>query len=134
MTGFKSWKHIGKELEGSKDAPERIPHPLVCLIPFVVLAVTLTFIVRCFGADSLAGASQVALLFSASLAATITSVLIPWNSCGMTQSTVLKVPTLDYLPYCIFNLLSPVISVIVAATGYRIFKLKTNTEKNNSNI
>ena len=66
--------------------------------------------------------------------ATITSVLIPWNSCGMTQSTVLKVPTLDYLPYCIFNLLSPVVSVIVAATGYRIFKLRTNTEKNNSNI
>ncbi|MCQ2118239.1 MAG: sodium:proton antiporter [Bacteroidales bacterium] len=66
--------------------------------------------------------------------ATITSVLIPWNSCGMTQSTVLKVPTLDYLPYCIFNLLSPVVSVIVAATGYRIFKLRTNTEKNNNNI
>ncbi|MGN0188555.1 MAG: Na+/H+ antiporter NhaC family protein, partial [Candidatus Cryptobacteroides sp.] len=52
--------------------------------------------------------------------ATVTSVLIPWNSCGMTQATVLKVATLDYLPYCIFNLVSPLMSVLVAATGYRI--------------
>jgi len=51
---------------------------------------------------------------------TVTSVLIPWNSCGMTQATVLKTPTLEYLPYCFFNILSPLISVIVAATGYRI--------------
>lgn len=51
---------------------------------------------------------------------TVTSVLIPWNSCGMTQSTVLKVPTVDYLPYCIFNILSPLMSIIVAAIGYKI--------------
>ncbi len=54
--------------------------------------------------------------------ATVTSVLIPWNSCGMAQSTVLGVATLTYLPYCIFNLVSPLISIIVAATGYKIFK------------
>ena len=54
--------------------------------------------------------------------ATVTSVLIPWNSCGMTQSTVLGVATLTYLPYCIFNLVSPIMSIIVAATGYKIFK------------
>ncbi len=55
--------------------------------------------------------------------ATVTSVLIPWNSCGMTQATVLKVPTLEYLPYCFFNLISPLMSVLIAATGYRIYRL-----------
>ena len=53
-------------------------------------------------------------------AATVTSVLIPWNTCGMTQSTVLGVPTLTYLPFCFFNLLSPLMSIIVAAIGWRI--------------
>ena len=38
--------------------------------------------------------------------ATVVSVLIPWNSCGMTQATVLKVATLEYLPYCFFNIIS----------------------------
>jgi len=54
--------------------------------------------------------------------ATVTSVLIPWNSCGMTQSTVLKVPTIEYLPYCFFNILSPMMSIFIAATGYKIFR------------
>ena len=55
-------------------------------------------------------------------AATVTSVLIPWNTCGMTQSTVLGVPTLTYLPFCFFNLLSPLMSIIVAAIGWKIKK------------
>ena len=54
--------------------------------------------------------------------ATVVSVLIPWNSCGMTQSTVLGVATMTYMPYCIFNLVSPVMSVIVAMLGYKIFR------------
>ena len=54
--------------------------------------------------------------------ATVVSVLIPWNSCGMTQATVLKVPTLDYLPYCFFNLISPFMSVFIAAIGYKIVR------------
>lgn len=57
-------------------------------------------------------------------AATVTSVLIPWNTCGMTQSTVLGVPTLSYLPYCFFNLLSPLMSIVVAAIGWKIKKIK----------
>lgn len=52
--------------------------------------------------------------------ATITSVLIPWNSCGMTQATVLKVPTLEYLPFCFFNILSPIMSIFIAAIGFKI--------------
>lgn len=50
----------------------------------------------------------------------VTSVLIPWNSCGLTQSTVLGVATLIYLPFCIFNILSPVMSLIVAWKGWRV--------------
>ena len=56
--------------------------------------------------------------------ATVTSVLIPWNTCGLTQSTVLGVATLTYLPYCFFNLLSPVTSIVVAAIGWKIRKKK----------
>jgi len=56
--------------------------------------------------------------------ATVTSVLVPWNTCGMTQATVLGVPTLTYLPYCFFNLLSPLMSMLVAAIGWKI-KRKT---------
>ena len=52
--------------------------------------------------------------------ATVTSVLIPWNSCGMVQSTVLGVATLTYLPFCFFNILSPLMSILVATTGYKI--------------
>ncbi|MBR5334284.1 MAG: sodium:proton antiporter [Alistipes sp.] len=58
--------------------------------------------------------------------ATVVSVLIPWNSCGMTQSTVLGVATLTYMPYCIFNLVSPVMSVIISALGYKIFRKEEN--------
>lgn len=56
---------------------------------------------------------------------TVTSVLIPWNTCGMTQSTVLGVATITYLPYCFFNYLSPLMSIIVAATGWKIEKTDT---------
>ena len=60
--------------------------------------------------------------------ATVVSVLIPWNSCGMTQATVLKVTTLHYLPYCFFNLISPLMSILIAAIGYKIVK-RTNKDE-----
>ena len=50
--------------------------------------------------------------------ATVTSVLVPWTACGMTQSTVLGIPTLVYLPFCFFNIISPFMSCIVAALGF----------------
>lgn len=53
----------------------------------------------------------------------VTSVLIPWNSCGVTQSTVLGVATLTYLPYCVFNYLSPLMSVLMGLTGWKIRSL-----------
>ena len=56
-------------------------------------------------------------------AVSVTSVLIPWNSCGLTQSTVLGVGTLTYLPYCIFNYLSPLMSIAIAYTGFKVVKV-----------
>lgn len=53
---------------------------------------------------------------------TLSSPLIPWTTCGMTQSTILSVPTLTYLPFCFFNILSPLVSIAICAAGYKIFK------------
>ena len=53
----------------------------------------------------------------------VTSVLIPWNSCGVTQSTVLGVATLSYLPFCLFNILSPLCSIGLAY-GVYYFRLR----------
>ncbi|MCD8136405.1 MAG: sodium:proton antiporter, partial [Parabacteroides gordonii] len=59
---------------------------------------------------------------------TVTSVLVPWNTCGMTQATILGVATLTYLPYCFFNLISPLMSITVAAIGYKIKRTNEKTE------
>ena len=56
--------------------------------------------------------------------ATVTSVLVPWNTCGLTQSTVLGVATLTYLPYCFFNYLSPLTSIFIATIGWKIKRIK----------
>lgn len=50
--------------------------------------------------------------------ATVTSVLVPWTACGMTQSTVLGIPTIVYLPFCFFNIISPLMSCLVAILGF----------------
>ena len=60
---------------------------------------------------------------------TVTSVLVPWNTCGMTQSTVLGVSTLTYLPYCFFNLISPIMSICIAALGYKIWRTTEPTQE-----
>ncbi len=51
---------------------------------------------------------------------TVTSPLIPWNTCGAFMAGTLGVPTLVYLPGCIFNLASPVISAWYIATGHTL--------------
>ena len=55
---------------------------------------------------------------------TVTSVLVPWNTCGATQSAVLGVTTLTYLPYCFFNLISPIMTITYAYLGIKIKKLR----------
>ncbi|MEO1099384.1 MAG: Na+/H+ antiporter NhaC [Bacteroidota bacterium] len=55
---------------------------------------------------------------------TVTSVLIPWNTCGAYQSSVLGVATLAYLPYCFFNLVSPFMTILFAYLKIKIRKLE----------
>ena len=56
--------------------------------------------------------------------ATVTSPLFPWSSCGMTQATILSVSTLAYAPFCFFNLISPLMSILVAIIGWKIVRQK----------
>ena len=54
---------------------------------------------------------------------TVTSVLVPWNTCGATQSAVLGVATFAYLPYCFFNIISPLMTIAYGYLGIKIKKL-----------
>jgi NhaC family Na+:H+ antiporter len=57
-------------------------------------------------------------------AGTVTSPLVPWNSCGAYMAATLGVPTLLYLPFCIFNIASPLISLLWGFTGFKIEHLQ----------
>lgn len=57
-------------------------------------------------------------------AGTVTSVLVPWNTCGAYQSGVLGVATGQYFMYAFFNYLSPLVTLFIAGIGYKIRKLK----------
>lgn len=59
---------------------------------------------------------------------TVTSVLIPWNTCGATQAKVLGVATLSYLPYAFFNLISPLMTIAFAYLNIRIRRYKSEEE------
>jgi len=54
---------------------------------------------------------------------TLTSPLVPWNTCGTYQSTTLGVPTLEYLPYCFLNLINPFVSLFYGITGITMEKM-----------
>jgi NhaC family Na+:H+ antiporter len=51
---------------------------------------------------------------------TVTSVLVPWNTCGAYMSGVLGVPTSAYFPFCFFNLLSPVLDILYGFVGFKV--------------
>jgi Na+:H+ antiporter, NhaC family len=54
---------------------------------------------------------------------TVTSALVPWNTCGAYMSGTLRVSTFDYFPYAFFNLLNPIISVLYGFTGFQVKRL-----------
>ncbi|MBX2901249.1 MAG: Na+/H+ antiporter NhaC [Cyclobacteriaceae bacterium] len=54
---------------------------------------------------------------------TVTSVLIPWNTCGATQANVLGVATIAYAPYCFFCIISPFMTILQAYLNYKIRRL-----------
>lgn len=53
----------------------------------------------------------------------VTSPLIPWNSCGAYMAAVMGVPTLVYLPYAIFNYVSPMLDILYGYTGFKIARI-----------
>jgi len=61
---------------------------------------------------------------------TVTSVLIPWNTCGAYHASVLGIGTLTYLPFCFFNLLSPFMTLLFAWFMIKIKRAKLSTEAN----
>lgn len=68
---------------------------------------------------------------------TVTSVLVPWNTCGAYHAGVLSVATIAYLPYCIFNIVSPLMTVLVAYVGYNIVrskKMENNYQRNHQRV
>jgi NhaC family Na+:H+ antiporter len=58
---------------------------------------------------------------------TMTSVLIPWNTCGATQAKVLGVETFAYAPYAFFNIISPFMTIAFAYLNIKIRRFKTST-------
>ena len=60
-------------------------------------------------------------------AGTVTSVLVPWNTCGAYVSSVLGIATGDYILYCFFNLISPLMTMLFGFLGIKIAKLETTT-------
>ncbi|MCW5900692.1 MAG: Na+/H+ antiporter NhaC [Flavobacteriales bacterium] len=57
---------------------------------------------------------------------TVTSPLVPWNTCGAYMGGVLGVATLTYLPFCFFNLASPLMTMLFGAMGWRIARIGQN--------
>jgi NhaC family Na+:H+ antiporter len=54
---------------------------------------------------------------------TLTSPLVPWNTCGATMSNFLDVPTVRYAPFAFLNLINPIISIIYGFTGISMEKM-----------
>jgi len=61
---------------------------------------------------------------------TVTSVLIPWNTCGAYHASVLGIGTLTYLPFCFFNLLSPIMTLFYAWFMIKIKRVEPTADSN----
>ena len=57
-------------------------------------------------------------------AGTLTSPLVPWNTCGVFMAQTLSVSTIAYLPFCFFNLMNPILSSIYGLTGFTIERIE----------
>ncbi len=60
---------------------------------------------------------------------TVTSVLVPWNTCGAVQSSVLGVPTLMYAPYVFFSIISPLMTIAFAYLNIKIRRFSDDLKK-----
>ena len=132
------------------DGDLRQPSLTDALLPLAALAGLIAGALALFGLDALGGPIQVALVLCCALAAlialknghpfssilaptdlsrlaadsgTVTSPLVPWNSCGAFMGATSGVSTLLYLPYAVFCYASPALSVLYGVTGFRIEKI-----------
>ncbi|WP_417668594.1 Na+/H+ antiporter NhaC [Roseibium sp.] len=60
--------------------------------------------------------------------ATVTSALIPWNSCGAYMAATLGVATVNYAPFAVFNLVNPLITVLIAFLGLRMLPVRSEAK------
>jgi NhaC family Na+:H+ antiporter len=100
-----------------------------------------TTVITCFGVNTLAADQYMSIVIPGRMfrdayrrrglhpknlarvledAGTITSPLVPWNTCGAYMAAALGVPTLAYLPFCFFNLVNPFVSVAYGYTGFKM--------------
>lgn len=63
---------------------------------------------------------------------TLTSVFIPWNTCGVFILATLGVGAFEYAPYAILNFVVPIISIIFALTGFSIAQLQNTNDETHS--
>lgn len=56
-------------------------------------------------------------------AGTVTSALVPWNSCGAYMAAVLGIPTIAYAPFAVFNIMSPILTVLIGYLNFKITRL-----------
>ena len=57
-------------------------------------------------------------------AGTVTSALVPWNSCGAYMAAALGISTMAYLPFAIFNIAAPIMSLLLGFTGFKIERIQ----------
>ena len=115
-------------------------------------AIITSTVLTCIGTNAIAGDQYIAIVLPGRMykaafrhhnlapvnlsraiedSATVTSALIPWNTCGAFMAATLGVPTFVYLPFCFFNLAMPVISIIYGITNFRIIPLEENLQPAN---
>ena len=77
------------------------------------------------GAFDERGLAPVVLSRALGDSATVTSPLIPWNSCGAYMAATLGVAATSFAPFCFFNLLNPLMSIAFAFLGLRMLRSAT---------
>lgn len=113
-------------------------------------SLVLTVIATCIGVNIIAGDQYIAIVLPGRMyraefkrrnlhpknlsrvledSATITSPLIPWNTCGAFMASTLGVSTFIYLPFCFFNIINPIVSVIYGIINFKIEKLEQQAQE-----
>ena len=58
----------------------------------------------------------------------MTSCLVPWNTCGVYMKSVLHVSPMAYMPFAVFNLLMPIVVIVMTALGRNTFYIKDDPD------